>query len=131
MRISGWSSDVCSSDLLGIAVDDAPFVTVEMKAEGDGAHARLAFRLNTGDMVTAGPDNPLRLAHGDDGPRPYLRVRGGLDALIARPIFSDLAARENGRASRRDRGCRTCRSRWAAYHSNKNNIQIRNLQIEN
>src|SRR3546814_3650700 len=93
MRISDWSSDVCSSDLekLGIAVDDAPFVAVEMKAEGDGAHARLAFRLNTGDMVTAGPDNPLRLAHGDDGPRPYLRVRGGLDALIARPIFYDLA----------------------------------------
>src|SRR3546814_2040078 len=64
-----------------------------MKAEGDGGHARLAFRLNTGDMVTAGPDNPLRLAHGDDGPRPYLRVRGGLDALIARPIFYDLAER--------------------------------------
>src|SRR3546814_6256318 len=45
---------VTPTEKLGIAVDDAPFVAVEMKAEGDGAHARLAFRLNTGDMVTAG-----------------------------------------------------------------------------
>ena len=64
---------------LDIAVDDAPFVAVELKAERDGDAATLAFRLNTGDLVTAGPDHPLRFAPGEDGPRPYLHcaVRGG------------------------------------------------------
>lgn len=76
---------------LSIAVDDAPFVAVEMKAEGAGAAMRLAFRLNTGDLVTAGAAHPLRFEQHDDGPRPYLRVRGGLDALIARPIYYELA----------------------------------------
>ena len=78
---------------LDIAVEDAPFVAVEMKAEGEGAAARLAFRLNTGDLVTAGPDHPLRFAEGEDGPRPYLHVRGGLEALVARAVYYDLAER--------------------------------------
>jgi uncharacterized protein len=76
---------------LDIAVEDAPFLAVEMKREGDGRDARLAFRLNTGDLVTAGPEHALRFAAGDDGPRPYLHVRGGLDALVARPLYYELA----------------------------------------
>jgi hypothetical protein len=76
---------------LDIEVEDAPFTAVEMKAEGSGKDATLAFRLNTGDLVTAGPDHPLRFADGEDGPRPYLHVRGGLEALVARPVFYDLA----------------------------------------
>lgn len=82
---------------LDIAVEDAPFVAVEMKAEGDGATASLVFRLNTGELITAGRDHPLRFAAGEDGPRPYLHVRGtigaGLEALIARPVFYELAER--------------------------------------
>ncbi|WP_414714207.1 DUF1285 domain-containing protein [Sphingomonas sp.] len=80
---------------LDIDVEDAPFTAVEMKAEGDGAEARLAFRLNTGDLVTAGPDHPLRFAVDDmgDGLRPYLTVRAGLEALVARPVYYDLADR--------------------------------------
>jgi hypothetical protein len=81
---------------LAIAVEDAPFVAVEMKAEGDGCEARLAFRLNTGELVTADADHPLRFADGGDGPRPYLLVRGGLEALIARPVYYDLADRAVG-----------------------------------
>ncbi|MEI9926611.1 MAG: DUF1285 domain-containing protein [Sphingomonas sp.] len=73
---------------LDIEVEDAPFVAVEMKAEGEGEAMRLAFRLNTGDLVAAGPDHPLRF---EQGPRPYLHVRGGLDALIARPVYYELA----------------------------------------
>ena len=76
---------------LTIAVDDAPFVATELKREGDGASQRLAFRLNTGDIVVAGPDHPLRLEHDDSGPRPYLAVRNGLDALIARSLYYELA----------------------------------------
>lgn len=78
---------------LSIQVEDAPFVAVEMKAEGEGRDARLAFRTNTGDLVTAGATNPLRFVEDDDGPRPYLHVRGGLEALVSRSVYYELAER--------------------------------------
>lgn len=85
---------------LDIHVEDAPFTAVEMKAEGEGEAMKLAFRLNTGDMVTAGPGHALRFEEREDGPRPYLHVRGGLDALVARPVYYELAeiALANGSA---------------------------------
>ena len=76
---------------LDIAVEDAPFVAVEMKVEGSGEAQTLAFRLNTGDVVTASADHPLRFEEHGDGPHPYLHVRGGLEALVARAIYYDLA----------------------------------------
>jgi hypothetical protein len=84
---------VTPAEKLDIEVEDAPFVAVEMKAEGEGETARLAFRLNTGELVAAGPDHPLRLATAPNGPRPYLHVRPGLEALVARPVFYELAER--------------------------------------
>lgn len=75
---------------LSIAVDDAPFVAVEMKDEGEGRDRRLAFRLNTGDLVIADSSHPLRVVERADGPHPYLSVRKGLDALIARPVYYEL-----------------------------------------
>jgi hypothetical protein len=92
---------------LDIEVEDAPFVAVELKSEGEGEARSLAFRLNTGDLVVAGPDHRLRF-RGDshfsarqgqvdtglgksDCPHPYLHVRGGLDALVARPVYYELA----------------------------------------
>ena len=78
---------------LDIAVEDAPFVAVEMKASGEGREASLAFRLNTGDLVTASAEHPLRFETREDGPRPYLHVRGGLDAVVARAVYYDLAQR--------------------------------------
>ena len=77
---------------LDIAVEDAPFIAVEMKVEGLGRNARLAFRLNTGDLVTAGPEHGLRFEEREDGPRPYLHVRGGIEALVARPVYYELAS---------------------------------------
>ncbi len=86
---------------LDIVVEDAPFVAVEMKAEGSGRDSKLAFRLNTGDLVTAGPEHPLRFvadpagddAGSDSGPRPYLAVRGGMEALVSRAVYYELAER--------------------------------------
>lgn len=72
---------------LTIDVEDAPFVAVELKRDGEGRRATLAFRLNTDEVVLAGPLHPLRL----EGARPYLAVRDGLDALIARPVYYELA----------------------------------------
>ena len=76
---------------LDIQVEDAPFVAVEMKVEGAGEAQVLAFRLNTGDVVTATADHPLRFEEHTDGPHPYILVRGRLEALIARAIYYDLA----------------------------------------
>lgn len=78
---------------LDIVVEDAPFVAVEMKVSGEGKAATLTFRLNTGDLVTADADHALRLEPRDDGPRPYLHVRAGLDAVVARAVYYDLAQR--------------------------------------
>lgn len=71
-----------------ITVEDAPFIAVRVDQEGDG----LRFLTNVGDEVTAGPDNPIRVeVDADTGePRPYVHVRRGLEARIARPVFYEL-----------------------------------------
>lgn len=78
---------------VGIAVDDAPFVAVAMVVEGEGPARRLTFRTNVGDIVEAGPEHPLRFATdpATGGFKPYLLVRGGLEALATRTLALDLA----------------------------------------
>ena len=53
---------------------------------------QLRFTTNVGDE-TVGPDNPIRVAiDADTGePSPYVHVRNGLEALIARNVFYQLA----------------------------------------
>lgn len=77
---------------VGIRVEDAPFVAVDVEiADQDGA-GRLTFTTNVGEAVEAGPRNAIRVALGPDGtPRPYLHVRRGLEALIDRKSFYRLA----------------------------------------
>ncbi len=83
---------VTPAEKLDIIVDDAPFIAVEVTSEGEGAGRRLIFRLNTDDLVEAGLDNVLRVETAPDGtPRPYLHVRAGLDALVNRAVFYQLA----------------------------------------
>jgi hypothetical protein len=82
---------VTPAEKLSIAVDDAPFVAVELSSEGMGAQRRLAFRTNVGDLVVAGAGHPLTLEDRGHGEHPYLRVRAGLDALVARPVYYELA----------------------------------------
>lgn len=75
-----------------IAVDDAPFLAVEMRVSGTGQSQRLSFRTNVDDEVTAGPAHPIRVTvdgHTSE-PSPYIMVRAGLEALIARAVFYDL-----------------------------------------
>jgi hypothetical protein len=76
---------------LDIEVEDAPFVAVEVKSEGEGEQRSLAFRLNTGDVVVAAAGHPLRVESREDGPHPYVEVRPGLDASVARPVYYELA----------------------------------------
>jgi hypothetical protein len=78
---------------VGIIVDDAPFLAVEMAVEGEGAERQIAFRTNVNDLVQVGPENPLRFdedAHG--GAKPYVKVRGDLWALVTRALALDLIA---------------------------------------
>lgn len=72
-----------------ITVEDAPFIAVRVDREGDA----LRFLTNVGDVVEAGPDNIIRVETDPvtGEPRPYLHVRRGLEALIARPVFYELA----------------------------------------
>ena len=79
---------VTPAEKLDIAVEDAPFLAVEVRSEGEGEQRSLAFRLNTGDLVVAGPEHRLRF---EAGPHPYVEVRRGLDALVARPVYYELA----------------------------------------
>jgi hypothetical protein len=76
---------------VGIDVDDAPFLAVEMAVEGEGRDRKITFRTNVDDIVTVGPDNPLRFdVEPDGGVKPYLRVRGDLWALVTRSLMFDL-----------------------------------------
>lgn len=79
---------------IGIRVVDAPFLAVEMTvSEEDGVQV-LTFRTNVGDVVRAGPDNPLRfVTTGEsDQLKPYILVRGRLEALVNRAVTYDLLA---------------------------------------
>ncbi len=77
---------------VGIRVVDAPFVAVEVDVSGEGERQVLTFRTNVGDVVEAGPDHPLRFVDedGTGGLKPYLHVRGRLEALVGRPVMYEL-----------------------------------------
>jgi hypothetical protein len=79
---------------VGITVEDAPFVAVDVTAAGSGRDQVLTFTTNVGDETVAGPDNPIRLdlAAPDAEPAPYVHVRRGLEALIDRKTFYRLVA---------------------------------------
>ncbi|QZH75108.1 MAG: DUF1285 domain-containing protein [Erythrobacter sp.] len=70
-----------------IVVEDAAFIAVDMR-EADDA---LAFRLNTDELVLAGPDNPLRSAGDPEAPAVYLTVRHGCEARLNRSTWLQLA----------------------------------------
>lgn len=78
---------------LGITVEDAPFQAVEMSRDIEGGEPVLTFRTNVGDIVACGPDRPLRFADdAEDGAfRPYVTVRGRLEARLTRALAYDLA----------------------------------------
>lgn len=70
-----------------IEVEDAPFQAVELKSEGEGEVRRLAFRLNIGEVVVAGPDHRLTIEN--DGA--VIEARRGLMARLARGPWYELA----------------------------------------
>ena len=81
-----------------IEVEDVPFIAVEMDWVGCGRDQRLTFRTNVDQLVTAGPEHPIRIAHDilTCEPTPYIRVRGTpeapVEARISRAVYYELAA---------------------------------------
>jgi uncharacterized protein len=79
-------------EMVGIQVDDAPFVAVSLQAEGEGEAQLLRFTSNVEDEILAGAEHPIRveLDQQTGEPAPYLHVRSNLEALIHRNVFYQL-----------------------------------------
>jgi uncharacterized protein len=90
-RENGKHFLVTPVEKVGIRVDDAPFLAVEMLKEGDERGPRLRFRTNVDDWVTCDSTQRLRFeAAADGGLTPYLHVRADLWAKVTRAIYYDL-----------------------------------------
>ena len=83
---------VTPAEKIDVAVEDAPFLAVEMEVKGGGRDQRLTFRTNVDDIVEAGPRHPIRFAveQKSEGLKPYVHVRGRLEALVTRALYYDL-----------------------------------------
>lgn len=82
-----------------IEVEDAPFVAVALEWHGEGREQVLNLRTNIDEIVTIGPDNPLRVAHDllTCEPTPYVFVRSGqgafpIEARVSRAVYYELVA---------------------------------------
>ena len=86
-----------------IEVEDSAFIAVELLAEGEGKSQIIRFRTNVGDTVMLDDEHPLRVVEDDKTgePRPYIYVRKGLEARIARSAFYHLI--ERGQAAPDDK----------------------------
>jgi hypothetical protein len=83
---------VTPTERVDVDVKDAPFIGAEMEVSGVGRDQQLVFRTNINDIVHCGTDHPLRfkLEVGSGGLKPYLLVRGRLEALVTRALYYDL-----------------------------------------
>jgi hypothetical protein len=82
-----------------IAVEDAPFVAVELMWNGEGRQQTLTFRTNIDQVLVAGPEHPIRVSHDilTCEPTPYILVRKGaghlpVEARIGRAVYYELVA---------------------------------------
>jgi hypothetical protein len=75
---------------LSIEVDDAGFMATDMTTSAEGGRPAIAFRLNTDDLVVAGPDNPIRAAGDAETPALYVMVRRGVEARLNRSTYAQL-----------------------------------------
>jgi hypothetical protein len=76
---------------VGIRVDDAPFLAVEMLKQDEARGRLLRFRTNVDDWVDCDAAHRLRFeAAADGGLTPYLHVRADLWAKVTRALYYDL-----------------------------------------
>ncbi|MBO1039832.1 DUF1285 domain-containing protein [Brucella pituitosa] len=79
---------------VGIRVEEAHFIAVEMQVSGEGEAQKLTLRTNVGDVIEVGDEHPLRfiIEKNSGGLKPYVLVRGRLEALLTRAVMYDLVA---------------------------------------
>jgi hypothetical protein len=84
-----------------IQVEETPWVAVELNWAqcGQGPGQCLNFRTNVDQVVTAGPEHPIRVAFDSltQEPTPYIHIRDGeggsvLEARIGRAVYYELVA---------------------------------------
>jgi uncharacterized protein len=92
---------VTPTEKVDVAVEDAPFLAVAMEVKGEGRGQDLVFTTNVGDVVLCGPRHPLRFAEQEPGHglKPYLLVRGRLEALLTRSLTFDVVTLATGDTS--------------------------------
>lgn len=73
-----------------IRVEDAPFVAITVERHQESGVEYLRFTTQTGDVIVAGKEHPLRVDYRNDEPRPYLHVRDRLEALVSRNVYYQL-----------------------------------------
>jgi len=77
---------------VGIRVEDAHFIAVEMNASKIDGEQVITVRTHMDDVVEIGPENPLRFVtvEENEGIKPYVLIRGRLEALMARSVMYEL-----------------------------------------
>jgi uncharacterized protein len=83
---------VTPAEKVDVHVADAPFLAVEMAVTGAGKSQTLTLRTNVDDVVTVDAAHPMRFVvqAPDGGLKPYVLVRGRLEALVTRAVYADL-----------------------------------------
>src|SRR3546814_13426417 len=101
MRISDWSSDVCSSDLIGGAIG--------------AVHGIVQMPLR---LVGSGRNEPLReFEPADDDREHIVEIMGDTTGQLTDGFHLLRLAKLRSEARRVGKECvSTCRSRWSPYH---------------
>ncbi len=77
---------------VGITVEDAHFIVVEMNVHHVDGEQVITFRTNMDDVFEAGEAHPIRfeIVKGNQGVKPYVLVRGRLEGVLARSVMYEL-----------------------------------------
>lgn len=78
---------VTPTERLAIEVEDVAFIATDVAQKDDS----LVFRLNTDELLIAGPEHRLRAAGSVDAPAIYLNVRRRCEARLNRSTWQQLA----------------------------------------
>src|SRR3546814_11005308 len=112
MRISDWSSDVCSSDLNGACGGEGGFERLFPRGIGDDGEG------DARDLPPVPPHQPVRVAAdqvAEERAVPGAHDMNGIDdARHRRAVAVDRGKSEERRVGKECRS--TCRSRWSPYN---------------
>src|SRR3546814_12122700 len=118
MRISDWSSDVCSSDL---EIVDNTFIIRGFSFFGQGqANAMMFTTLKPWGERKGSENSSVTLVGKATGA--FMAIKEALVFALNPPAIQELGTAKIGRESCRERVCPTCRSRWSPYHYKKKHI---------